>query len=147
MREKFKDYNFRGSTEVYLNNILSILREYEKQGYVLTLRQLFYQLVSRDIIPNKVQEYAKLSVVCTNARMAGLLDWSALEDRVRRPNRPYWVKDVKDALDDTIGAYRLDRTLGQPNYIEVWIEKDALSSIFLRVTQPYHYILNGKSRV
>jgi hypothetical protein len=36
-----------------LENINDIIEEYRRQGYRLTLRQLFYQLVSRDVIPNE----------------------------------------------------------------------------------------------
>lgn len=61
MKEKFRDIRLSKSNKERLEVINSIVREYQNQGYVLTLRQLYYQLVSRDIIPNKVAEYAKLS--------------------------------------------------------------------------------------
>jgi len=66
------------------------------------------------------------------------VDWDAIEDRIRVPHLPYYVEDIPDAINDTIRAYRLDRQKGQPNYIEVWCEKDALSNVLKRVTNKYH---------
>jgi hypothetical protein len=70
--------------------------------------------------------------------MGGVVDWDAIEDRIRQPFLPYWVIDIADALNDTKQAYRLDRQEGQENYIELWCEKDALSGVLKRVTSHYH---------
>lgn len=121
-----------------LDIINIILEEYKQDGYVLTLRQLYYQLVSRDIIPNKDTEYAKLSNILKKGRMAGIIDWSAIEDRVRVPKLPYWVNNPEEAILDTISQYRIDRMKGQPRKIEIWIEKDALSNVLYRVSSKYH---------
>ncbi len=115
-----------------------IIQEYADDGYKLTLRQLYYQLVSRDIIPNRIQEYSKLSTVLVKGRMAGIVDWDAIEDRIRVPFLPYWVTGIDDAIDDTINQYRLDRQAGQDVYIELWVEKDALSGVLKRITSHYH---------
>lgn len=63
-----------------LEIINAIIEEYKEQGYKLTLRQLYYQLVSRDIISNKVSEYAKLSGILVKGRMGGMVDWNAIEE-------------------------------------------------------------------
>ena len=103
----------------------------------LTLRQLHYQLVSRDLITP--QEYAKLSKLLTNGRMTGLVDWDAIEDRVRVPNIPWSAESASSAVAK-IAKYnfRLDRQSDQKRYVEVWSEKDALSGILSRVTEEYH---------
>jgi hypothetical protein len=121
-----------------LEIVNSIIEEYSKQGYRLTLRQLYYQLVSRDIIANSLKEYSKLSNLLVQGRMAGIVDWDAIEDRIRRPFVPYWVLDIDHAIDDTIRQYRLDRMRNQDVYIEVWVEKDALSGVLKRITSHYH---------
>lgn len=121
-----------------LETINAIIEEYLADDYILTLRQLYYQLVSREVIANNQKEYAKLSILLKQGRMAGIVDWDAIEDRGRKPKLPYFVAGVKDALNDTISQYRLDRMSGQPKYIEVWVEKDALSNVFLRVTEEFH---------
>ena len=115
-----------------------IIDEYAAEGYRLTLRQLYYQLVSRNIVANTKAEYGKLSGLLVKGRMAGFTDWDAIEDRIRVPRLPYWVNGVEDALDDTVAAYRLDRMKGQENYIELWVEKDALSGVLMPITNEYH---------
>lgn len=127
-----------GANKEKLDIINSIIEEYAAEGYKLTLRQLFYQLVSRDIIPNRVQEYAKLGTLLVKGRMAGVVDWEAIEDRIRVPFLPYWVLGVDDALNDTVNQYRLNRQDDQEVYIELWVEKDALSGVLKRITSHYH---------
>lgn len=121
-----------------LVQINAIIEEYRSQGYTLTLRQLYYQLVSRDVIPNLQAEYKKLGVLLTKGRMAGVVDWDAIEDRIRVPKLPYYNTSVEEALQDAERQYRLDRQDGQDCYIEVWCEKDALSQVLYRVTHKYH---------
>lgn len=139
MREEFRQkLGLNKKNEERLDTIISIIKEYAREGYTLTLRQLYYQLVSRDIIPNKQSEYAKLSTILVKGRMAGMVDWDAIEDRIRVPDIPYWVKGIEEAIEDTINQYRLDRQDGQEVYIELWVEKDALSGVLKRITHYYH---------
>ena len=121
-----------------LDTINGIIEEYAAEGYKMTLRQLYYQLVSQDIIPNRQEEYKKIGNLLVKGRMAGVVDWSAIEDRIRVPYIPYWVRDIHNAINDTINQYRLNRQEGQKNYIEVWVEKDALSGVLSRTTDHYH---------
>lgn len=74
---------YTGSTTELLSTAEAILTEYSRQGIRMTLRQLYYQLVARDVIPNDVAVYKKLSSLLTDARYAGLLDWYALDDLTR----------------------------------------------------------------
>lgn len=120
------------------NAIITIVEDYQEQGYTLTLRQLYYQLVSKDIIWNHDTVYKKISALLDDLRYSGQLDWSAIEDRGRKYHIPYSVDDIEDAIQDTIDLYRLDRQKGQNNIVEVWTEKDAISSILKRITSKYH---------
>ena len=139
MKEAFREnLRLNKDNKERLETINSIIEEYANDGYVLTLRQLYYQLVSRDIIPNKIQEYAKLSTLLVKGRMAGVVDWDAIEDRIRIPFLPYWVTGIEDAINNTVSQYRLNRQEGQKVYIELWVEKDALSGVLKRVTKKYH---------
>lgn len=139
VKEKFRNGLHLGKANIEKLKIVNkIIEEYAKQGYKLTLRQLYYQLVSRDIIANKISEYAKLSTLLVKGRMAGVVDWDAIEDRIRVPFIPYWVRNIQGAINDTISQYRLDRQDGQEVYIELWVEKDALSGVLKRITSKYH---------
>ena len=121
-----------------LQKIIVIVEDYQRQGYRMTLRQLYYQLVSKEIIPNRQREYSKLSRILTEARMCGLIDWDFIEDRIRVPKFPNQFDDISDAMNTITQVYRLDRWNGQKNYVEVWVEKDALSGVLNPVTHKYH---------
>lgn len=140
MKQAFRDnLRLRKDNIVKLELINSIIEEYTKVNLVLTLRQLFYQLVTRGIVPNTDKEYnKKLGPLLTTGRMAGVVDWEAIEDRTREADIPYWVRDLADALEDTIKQYRLDRQKGQKNYLELWVEKDALSGVLEPITSYCH---------
>ncbi|MCK4497298.1 MAG: hypothetical protein KAU24_03825 [Candidatus Aenigmarchaeota archaeon] len=138
MKEAFKSQRISGDRQLLIGHANTILESYAAEGYRLTLRQLYYQLVARNIIPNRVQEYAKLSNVMVAARMCGHTDWDFLEDRLRIPYREYAVHNVQEALEDTISQYKRFRQEGQPYCIEVWTEKDAVSNILKRVTEWFH---------
>jgi len=139
MKETFSDkLHLNKANKERLLVVNDIIDEYKEQGYVLTLRQLYYQLVSRGIIPNKQSEYSKLSGLLVEGRMAGIVDWSSIEDRTRAPYLPYWVNGIQDAIKDTIDYYRLNRQKDQKVYIELWVEKDALSGVLKPITSHYH---------
>ena len=121
-----------------LDIINDIIREYQNVGYVLTLRQLYYQLVSRDVIPNQTKEYNKLGVLLKEGRMGGIVDWSAIEDRLRKPSSPASWNSPAELLESAASQFQLPRMKGQETYLEVWVEKDALSGVLSRVTRPYH---------
>lgn len=124
--------------EAVCEHIKQIISEYDAEGYVLTLRQLHYQLVTKNWIINHDSAYKKLGNILDDMRYSGEVDWEAIEDRGRVPYLPYSVENIEDAMQDTIDQYRLDLMKGQENYIELWTEKDALSGILKRSTQRYH---------
>lgn len=138
MKIKFRDIKMSKSNKERLAVINGIIEEYQSDGYVLTLRQLYYQLVSRDVIPNKQSEYSKLSTLLKEGRMSGFVDWDAIEDRLRKPSKPASFDSPKDILRAAINQYALPRQDGQDTYLEVWVEKDALSGVLKRVTERYH---------
>ncbi len=138
MKIKFRDVRLNKANKERLDAINEIIIEYQNEGYKLTLRQLYYQLVSRDVIPNKQTEYSKLSTLLKEGRMGGIVDWDAIEDRLRQPSSPSSWDTPHDAMESLIAQYKLPRMEGQQNYIEVWVEKDALSGVLKRVTEKYH---------
>lgn len=121
--------------------IVTIVEEYQEQGYRMTLRQLYYQLVSRDVIPNQASEYAKLSTLLTEARMYGFVDWDFIEDRVRKPKKVAQWDSIQDIANAAVKQYRRDRWANQEYYVEVWVEKDALSGVLEPITRKYDVTL------
>lgn len=106
-----------------------IIEDYRQQGLDLTLRQVYYQFVSRGWIPNNQAEYKRLGSVLNDARMGGEMDWDAIEDRTRnlRAN-PHWG-EPSDIIESAAHSYREDLWANQDHYVEVWIEKDALVGV------------------
>lgn len=112
-----------------------IIESYVAQGFVLTLRQLYYQFVARDLILNTQKEYKNLGSLINDARLAGLIDWEHLEDRTRNlASLAHWDQ-VSDIVDACAQQFRFDKWATQPVRIEVWIEKEALAGVFEGVCQ------------
>lgn len=137
MKVAYRKIHMSKANKERLAEINAIIEEYRKQSYVLTLRQLYYQLVSRDIIPNQQKEYAKLSRLLGEGRMAGIVDWDAIEDRLRSLERPAYWDSPEDILQAAADQFRRNNQEGQDVKIEVWVEKDALSGVLSRITRKY----------
>ena len=106
-----------------------IIAEYQAQGFVLTLRQTFYQFVSRDLIPNTMKSYKRLGCIISNARLAGMIDWTAIEDRTRNVvSVSHWGSSA-EIVDACADQFRMDKWAKQPCRPEVWIEKEALAGV------------------
>ncbi len=129
MREWFKDTNFKPDTQALIVLANRILAEYAAQGFRLTLRQLFYQLVARGHIPNTQRMYKNLGTHIGNARLAGLIDWAMIEDRARSTDWPAHWEDPAEMVKAAAEQYRIDKWADQPNHVEVMVEKDALSGV------------------
>ena len=107
----------------------AIIEEYRQQGFELTLRQLYYQFVSRDFIANNQREYKNLGDIINDARLAGLIDWEAIVDRTRNLQAlPNW-EDPSDIIKSCASQYRIDKWAEQQYRVECWIEKDALIGV------------------
>jgi hypothetical protein len=130
---KYQDFNFRPATLALVATANQIIAEYQAQGFDLTLRQLYYQFVSRDIIPNTQKSYKNLGSVVNDARLAGMIDWNAIVDRTRElRDLPHW-NDPSDIVEACAKQFNVDRWAGQKYRPEVWIEKDALVGVFERI--------------
>ena len=139
MREQFTDWEPRSKdNKVLLTKGLEVIAEYAAQGYNLTLRQLYYQLVARDIIPNANLWYKHLGDVVSKGRMAGFIDWDAIVDRGRVPVMPSDWSGPAAILESAAQSFRLDRWAGQKYHVEVWCEKDALSGVIEPVCNRFH---------
>lgn len=114
-----------------------ILADYGAQGFVLTLRQLYYQFVARDWLPNTQRSYSRLGAIINDARLAGLVDWDCLEDRTRNLEKMAHWAGPASIVRDCAKQFRLDRWAGQPYRPEVWIEKDALTGVIEGVCEEY----------
>ncbi|SBW15298.1 hypothetical protein BR10RB9215_C12149 [Brucella sp. 10RB9215] len=129
MKEKFIDKRFNKSSLIIINQANSIIESYQRQGFQLTLRQLYYQFVSRDLIPNQQKEYKRLGSIINDARLAGLVDWNAIEDRTRNLRGVNTWDNPAHVINAAVNDYREDLWTTQDFRPEVWIEKDALVGV------------------
>lgn len=125
----YKEMSFAAATKVVIDQANQIIREYGAQGFDLTLRQLYYQFVSRDLIANSQKEYKRLGDIVNNARLAGLIDWDHITDRTRNlRSLGHWGSPAAIILS-ALDSFQTDKWASQAHRVEVWIEKDALVGV------------------
>lgn len=125
----YVEKNFRAATLDIIDTAIVIIDEYQAQGFSLTVRQLYYQFVARDLIANKDSEYKRLASIINDARLAGAIDWLAIEDRNRSRSGVWFTNTPKQALNHLAEGYAVDLWDDQPNRVEIWIEKAALLGV------------------
>lgn len=131
MRECFVTKSFQEKTLAVIHQANSIIADYEKQRIKLTLRALYYQFVQRNWIRNEQSEYKRLGEILNDARLAGLVDWDALEDTTRdlAPTAMWGDPGDPDSPSEFIldwgRHFKNNPWNNQPRYGEVWIEKSA----------------------
>lgn len=118
-----------------IKKVNNIIGEYEIQGYSLTLRQVYYQLVARDVIPNNERSYKNLGVLINDARLAGLIDWEAIVDRTRFLRRISYWNDPLILLRSAANQFSINPWTDMDTYCEIWVEKDALIDIVEQASQ------------
>jgi len=129
MKIKYEDRNFHNATLLLFEQVNSIIKEYQTAGYTLTLRQVYYQLVTKNFIENTGNNYKNIGSHISDGRKAGLIDWEMIEDRTREFHKlPSWETPAQ-IIQSAASQYRRDLWEGQKNYCEVWTEKEALIAV------------------
>ncbi len=135
--EAFTSVKFRKATLAMIALANTIIGEYQALGFILTLRQLFYQFVARALIDNTLKSYQLMGRTIVSARRAGVVDWDALEDRTRNVRTlPSW-SDPGDRIRMASEIYYEDVWANQRFRPEVWIEKDALIGVIEGVCEEF----------
>ena len=149
MKECFKDKRFNPVHAFIIGQANHILEEYTAAGYNLTLRQLYYQYVARDVFPddrkwawngrrwvkdsngtkNAPPNYDWLGSIINSGRLAGVIDWALIEDRTRALQRWPFDNSPETAVDYAARTFDLDPWKNQEYRPEVWVEKEALAGI------------------
>ena len=148
MKELFIHRKFTAKSETVIAQANAIIEEYDAQGFTLTLRQIYYQFVARTWLPNTVKSYKRLGSVLNDARLAGKIDWDAMEDRTRYLNAYQTWERPQDSLQVAASRYRRDWWDKQKFRPEVWIEKDALTGVIEPVCREFqvpYYACRGYS--
>lgn len=127
--EAYKDFKFNSATLALIKTMNDIVAEYIRQGFRLTVRQLYYQLVARDVIPNTIQSYKRAASILNDARIAGMVDWNIIEDRTREFIRRQRWESGADILEAASNSYHMDMWVDQDTRVFVIIEKEALVGV------------------
>jgi hypothetical protein len=136
--------------------IREVVSGYQEQGFDLTLRQLYYHFVSHDLFPedrkwtwngrrwvkdpegtvNADPNYNWLGGVVNDARLAGVLDWDTIVDRLRdKAGQQHWDSPV-DIVETAVRSYHIDKWAPQHHRLEVWVEKEAMVQVVERAAYP-----------
>ncbi len=138
MKQTFEQLKFRPDSLTLIEKADEILKSYNAQGYTMTLRQVYYQLVAKDIIPNTTKSYDNLGALITKARRAGLIDWSHMEDRTRNITTYAGYQTTEELIRPLQWRYQQDRWFGQDYFVECWVEKEALAGVIEQGASRYH---------
>jgi hypothetical protein len=106
-------------------------------GRPMTVRQVFYQATVRGLVAKVEASYAKVQNDLTLMRRAKELPYDWLADNTRWQRKPRTFDSVEDALNETAQFYRKNLWRDADCYVEIWLEKDALSGVVLPVTSMY----------
>jgi hypothetical protein len=105
--------------------------------YPMTLRGLFYRLVSEGLIPKTENEYEKVGRYLLRLRREGVIPYHWIADSTRWMRKPRTYNSFQDALQQTAATYRRSLWNDQAAYVELWCEKDTLAGILTEETEPW----------
>lgn len=138
MREAFRTSVYlKAKTLTLIEQSNKVIAEYQADGYVITLRQLYYQLVARGLLDNIHGNYKKLIAAVGQGRMNGLIDWDAIEDRVRGVSGFPEFDAPADLMQNIHKHYSEDLWKDQDNFVLILSEKDAVSNVIDRACQEW----------
>lgn len=126
---KYKHIDFRVEKRRTISRANQIIEKYAELGYTMTVRQLYYQLVTSGFIQNNQKSYKALVALINDARLAGLVDWEAIVDRTRRLMALQHMSTLEEVLGDSKEKIKFDLWKRQPKRVEVWVEKEALFDV------------------
>lgn len=135
-KRAYKEHRFSIESSELIRHVNTIAAAYARQGFSLSLRQIYYQMVSKNLITNTLQSYSRLGDVVTLGRMAGLIDWNTVVDRTREVHgNSHW--DNPEAIVDICAkTFAIDKWDNQRTRVEVWIEKQALEDVVRHACEP-----------
>lgn len=141
MKVAYIKKRFKAESLALIDKCDTILTHYTERGYRMTLRQLYYKLVSSNVVANSVKSYKNVGSLVSDGRLAGYLDWDAIEDRGRQPKPPPEFSSLGNLIHSALHSYRLPRRADQEFYVELWVEKDALAGILAPIAREHHVTL------
>ncbi len=122
----------RVDTQTIFDEAKAVLAQYDS---AITVRQLYYRLVARHVIENSVKSYSRLVGFLTRWRKEGLIDPRVFVDLTRQPESRRAWNNLAIFMEAVKYSYRRDLWQGQGACPEVWLEKQALATVFIPLCQ------------
>lgn len=139
----YKKYQPQKTNARILRFSNSIIDEFQADGFDVTLRQLYYKMIARDLFPeewrdeegskNNPQSYNKFKTIIKNGRLGGLVDWDSIVDRTRKVEKHSHWESPAEIINSCAKQFRLDSRKDQDVYVEVWVEKEAMGGVLQSV--------------
>jgi hypothetical protein len=129
---------------------IAIMMEFERQQPPMTVRQMFYRMSAQNIVPKTESGYDKVGYALKNMRLEGAIPFEWIADNTRWMRKPRTHSDMATMLAESARFYRRDLWANQPDYVEIWLEKDALAGVVYDVTSEFDvplYVSRGYSSV
>lgn len=154
--QQYQEIKFKSDTLALIGTLNGIVKEYVAAGYMMTVRQMYYQMIARDLFPsswidteynrknglepttkNTVKNYKRFGNIINDAKMAGLTDWDAIEDRTRAFIRRTRWDSAGQIVRSAADSFHMDMWVGQEYRVFVIVEKEALAGVLERPCHKY----------
>lgn len=139
-------YKVRENTFSLQVDIVNVIIDIQEP---MTVRQIFYRLVASGH-PKTEEFYTKTQRTILDMRERGLLPYGLIADNTRSFYKPKTYSDLENMLTEQQQFYRKDFWKSQRVHVEIWLEKEALRSVFWDVTNEFQiplYVAKGFSSV
>lgn len=121
-------------SQIIQNAIYSFMEGSESR---VTVRQVYYMMTVRGVIPKTEAGYRQVCYQLKNMRLSSRIPFGWIADNTRWSIKPKTYSGLEAALNFWQDAYRRDLWLQQPVYVEIWVEKDALAGVISDITRKY----------
>lgn len=115
----------------------AVLLEIVRDAQPATVRQIFYLASVCGIVTKDEGGYSRVQIDLVDMRRSGQLPYGWIVDHTRWQQRPVTSVSIDEALADTAATYRKALWRDAHSYIEIWLEKDALSGVVFPVTAAF----------
>lgn len=132
--------------------IIPVVNEiFSQYSYALTIRQIYYRLVSDpyNLFSNTRSMYNSLDRILVRAREKGEIDRNRIEDRTRQTiggdqgweDPDSYLDKVSEYIKSCWQKYNKEMWASQQFKLELWVEKDALASVISETTHPFRVLV------
>lgn len=123
----------KAQVEARRQELLAIVAEQKP----MSVRQVFYQATVRGLIPKTETGYGTVKDELAFLRRNGRLPYRWITDATRWQRKPQTYSSIAHALAETAQFYRRSLWRDSDAYVEIWIEKDALTGVVLPITDEF----------